>query len=47
MVQGGGVSLNKQKVTDPAMTVDATMLLNGKYLLAQRGKRNYYLIIAV
>ncbi len=46
MVQGGGVSLNKQKVTDPAMTVDATMLLNGKYLLAQRGKRNYYLIIS-
>lgn len=46
MVQGGGVSINKQKVTDPNMTVDASMLLNGKYMLAQRGKRNYYLIIA-
>lgn len=46
MVQGGGVSINKQKVTDPNMTVDASMLLNDKYMLAQRGKRNYYLIIA-
>lgn len=46
MVQGGGVSINKEKVTDPNMKVDSTMLLQGKYLLAQRGKKNYYLIIA-
>ncbi len=46
LVQGGGVSVNKEKVADPAMKVDSTMLLNGKYLLAQRGKKNYYLIIA-
>ena len=46
MVQGNGVSLNKEKVTDPNMTVGADLLLNGKYIIAQRGKKNYYLIIA-
>ena len=46
MTQGGGVSLNKEKINDPNMTVDASMLLNDKYLLAQRGKKNYFLLIA-
>ncbi len=46
MIQGGGVSLNKEKLTDPNATIAADQLLNGKYLLAQRGKKNYYLIIA-
>jgi len=46
MIQGGGVSLNKEKIADPALNVTSEMLLNGKYLLAQRGKKNYYLIIA-
>lgn len=46
LTQGGGVSLNKEKVTDPNMTVNETHLLNGKYILAQKGKKNYYLIIA-
>lgn len=46
MVQGNGVSLNKEKVTDPNMTVNASHLIAGKYILAQRGKKNYYLIIA-
>ena len=46
MTQGGGVSLNKEKVADPYMEVTADMLLNGKYLLAQRGKKNYFLLIA-
>ncbi|MDE6246454.1 MAG: tyrosine--tRNA ligase, partial [Muribaculaceae bacterium] len=46
MVQGNGVSLNKEKVTDPNMVVNADMLIAGKYILAQRGKKNYYLIIA-
>ncbi len=45
MVQGGGVSINKVKQTDPNATIDASSLLAGKYLLAQRGKKNYYLII--
>ena len=46
LTQGGGVSINKDKVTDPNMTISASHLLNGKYILAQRGKKNYYLIIA-
>lgn len=46
LTQGGGVSINKEKLSDANMTVDASMLLNGKYLLVQRGKKNYYLIIA-
>ena len=46
MTQQGGVSVNKEKVTDPYAMVSADMLLNGKYILVQRGKKNYYLIIA-
>jgi tyrosyl-tRNA synthetase len=46
MIQSGGVSLNKEKVEDFNMTVTPGSLLNNKYLLAQKGKRNYYLIIA-
>jgi len=45
LTQGGGVSVNKEKLTDPNAAVSADMLLNGKYLLAQRGKKNYYLLI--
>ena len=45
MVQGGGVSLNKEKVTDPMLTVTEEHLIAGKYMIAQRGKKNYYLII--
>lgn len=46
LVQGGGVSINKEKVSDPYMTVNADFLLNDKYILVQRGKKNYYLLIA-
>ncbi len=46
LTQGGGVSINKEKLADPNTPVSTDMLLNGKYLLAQRGKKNYYLIIA-
>ena len=46
MIQGGGVSINKEKVTDPNAVINADALLNGKYILAQRGKKNYHLIIA-
>lgn len=46
LIQSGGVSLNKEKVTDVDMTVNAGYLLDDKYLLVQRGKKNYYLIIA-
>lgn len=44
LVQGGGVSLNKVKVDNPEITINSGMLLNGKYLLIQKGKKNYFLI---
>ena len=46
MTQGGGVSINKEKLTDQNATINTADLLNGKYILAQRGKKNYYLLIA-
>jgi len=46
MVQGGGFSINKEKVSDPQATASASMLLNGRYIIAQKGKKNYYLLIA-
>jgi tyrosyl-tRNA synthetase len=45
MVQGGGVSLNKEKLTDQQRPITADDLIDGKYLLAQKGKKNYYLLI--
>ena len=45
LTQGGGVSVNKEKVADPNMIINSDFLLNGKYILAQRGKKNYYLLI--
>ncbi|MFT6035478.1 MAG: tyrosyl-tRNA synthetase [Marivirga sp.] len=44
MIQGGGVSVNKNKIEDPGATVDFK-LLQEKYILVQRGKKNYYLVI--
>ena len=44
MIQGGGVSIDKEKVTDINAMVGEESLLNGKYILAQRGKKNYYII---
>ena len=44
MVQGGGVQLNKERVVDAMRGVAESDLIAGKYLLVQRGKKNYYLI---
>lgn len=44
LVQGGGVSLNKEKLLSFDRLVTAEDLIDGKYLLVQRGKKNYYLI---
>jgi tyrosyl-tRNA synthetase len=46
MVTSGGISINKEKVTDQAGTVDLQKLLRGKYILVQKGKKNYFLVIA-
>ncbi|HSC52225.1 MAG TPA: tyrosine--tRNA ligase [Phnomibacter sp.] len=43
-VAAGGVSINKQKVEGPETQVTAAELLNQKYLLVQKGKKNYFLI---
>lgn len=47
MVQSGGVQLNKEKVEDIARTISGNDLLNGRYILAQKGKKNYVLVKAV
>lgn len=44
MIQGGGVSINKTKIIDPVQKASFN-LLNEKYLLVQKGKKNYYLVI--
>lgn len=46
LVQSGGVSVNKEKLTAADAVIDSSALLDGKYLLVQRGKKNYYLLIA-
>ncbi|MBR5971336.1 MAG: tyrosine--tRNA ligase [Paludibacteraceae bacterium] len=46
LVQGGGVSVNKEKITEADGIINSSSLLNNKYILVQRGKKNYYLIIA-
>ena len=45
MIQGGGVSLNKTRVTSIDHRVDTSELIRDRYILAQRGKKNYYLIV--
>ena len=45
MLQGGGVSINKNKV-DESAAVSSADLLNGKYILAQKGKKEYFIVLA-
>jgi len=45
MWQGGGISINKLKVTAEKTTISTADLLQNKYLLVQKGKKNYYLVI--
>jgi tyrosyl-tRNA synthetase len=45
LVKGGGVSLNKEKLTAFDRIVTADDLIDGKYLLVQKGKKNYSLVI--
>ncbi len=46
LIQGGGIALNKSKVDDMDMTINTSDLIAGNYLLVQKGKKNYYLIVA-
>ncbi|GAA4311376.1 tyrosine--tRNA ligase [Compostibacter hankyongensis] len=46
MLQHGGVSINRKKVEDLQLSVSSPLLLHGKYLLLQKGKKSYYLVVA-
>lgn len=46
LAQQGGVSVNKEKITDVYASASVDMLLNDKYILVQKGKKNYFLLIA-
>ena len=45
-IKGGGISINKEKIGDEQRTIDASDLLNEKYILVQKGKKNYHLVTA-
>ena len=44
MIQGNGVSLNKDKITDISYEVSGKDIIDNKYILAQKGKKNYFII---
>ena len=46
MISGGGVFINKEKIADPALILNTENLINGEFLVAQKGKKNYFLIMA-
>ena len=46
LVQSGGVSINKEKLEQQDEIIDSSKLLNSKYILVQKGKKNYYLLTA-
>src|SRR5688572_13490943 len=47
MIQNGGVSINRVKIDQVSRQVSTSDLLHGKYLLVQKGRKNYYLVKAV
>ena len=46
MIQANGFSMNKEKLTDPNTPIDAKALIDGKYIIFQKGKKNYFLVVA-
>jgi len=44
LVQGGGVSINRKKIDNVQFVIENSLLLHNKYLLVQKGKKNYYLV---
>lgn len=45
MLQNGGVSINREKANDLQQIIQSNLLLHNKYLLIQKGKKNYYLVV--
>ena len=43
-IKGGGVSINKEKIQSDEISIGSDRLLNDKYILVQKGKKNYFLI---
>jgi tyrosyl-tRNA synthetase len=46
-IQNGGVSINRKKIEDAQMAINSSVLLHEKYILVQKGKKNYFLIQAI
>ncbi|PWS26451.1 tyrosine--tRNA ligase [Pedobacter yonginense] len=46
LIQGGGVAVNKEKIAEPSQLFNAEHLLNDKFIVVQKGKKNYFLLIA-
>jgi tyrosyl-tRNA synthetase len=44
MIKNGGISINKSRIDDEHYCVKQADLLNNRYILVQKGKKNYYLI---
>ncbi|MFC2117862.1 tyrosine--tRNA ligase [Bacteroidota bacterium] len=44
MITSGGLSINQEKITDPEFVLSNTQLINEKYVLVQKGKKNYFLV---
>lgn len=44
-VQANGLSINKEKITDPELPVNADYLIGNKYIVVQKGKKNYFLLV--
>ena len=47
MIQANGVSIDKEKVNDINAQIGEESFINGKYILAQKGKKNYFIIKVV
>ena len=45
MVEGGGLSINKEKISDLNAVINTGRLINNRYMLVQKGKKNYYVVI--
>jgi len=46
LIQGGGVSVNKEKIAEVAQVFNSENLINDKFIVLQKGKKNYFLLIA-
>jgi len=44
MIQNGGVSINRKKIDNGQLAIDKSFLLHSKYILVQKGRKNYYLV---